>query len=362
MSCGGTLSPVMMVAGAGLLPGASSIAGLGSSLGVSSSLTSALGSFTSLPITNQFSNIVSSATGVLGSGVLENLRTMGADVFPALTNSIPSSFTSALSTIAPSGVFDGGFTGLIGQTASSIMGQGDLTQFGQIFNSAQGFVGQANQFINSNLNVGGISSTFGSLTGGMDNLITGSFSQVTEAFGAFGSDLSKLGNLIDMGNLTNLGNPSALVKQLSTVGGIVPGVETVLKQAGLSSADLVSLASGSFPGISDSTNKLIYEGLKTITGSELLQVKSILGVTVPNISNMAELLDPSKIFPTSFTTLTMPTPDGLRGIYTDAAGTVNTNLEKFLQDPAAPVYTGDDPIIRARLGLDLLGSGGTTLI
>ena len=362
MSCGGVLSPVMMVAGAGLLPGAAGITGLGASLGVNSTLTSALGSFSSLPITNQFSNIVTSATGALSGGVLDSLRTMGADIFPALTNAIPSSFTSALSAVAPGGVFDGGFTGLIGQTASSIMGQGDLTQFGQIFNSAQGFVGQANQFINSNLNIGGLATTFGSLTGGMDNLITGSFSQVTEAFGAFGSDLTKLGNLIDMGNLTNLGDPSALVRQLSSVGGIVPGVESVLKQAGLSSADLVSLASGTFPGITDSANKLLYEGMKNITGSELAQVKNILGVTTPNISSMADLLDPKKILPTSFSALTMPTPDGLRGIYADAAGTINTNLEKFLQDPTAPVYTGDDPIIRARLGLDTIGSGQTTLI
>jgi hypothetical protein len=47
----------------------------------------------------------------------------------------------------------------------------------------------------------------------------------------------------------------------------------------------------------------------------------------------------------------MPTPDGLRGIYATTAGAVNTNLEQFLVDPKAPVYTGDDPIVRARLGL-----------
>jgi hypothetical protein len=351
----------MMIAGAGLVPGAAALPGIGAGLNVSSSLTSAISGFSSLPITNQFSDIVTQATGSLSGGVLDNLRTMGADVFPALTNAIPSSFTSALSTIAPGGVFDGGFTGLINQTASSIMGQGDLSKFGQIFNSAEGLVGQANQFINSNLNVGSLSSTFGTLTGGMDNLITGSFSQVSEAFGALGTDMSKLGNLIDMGNLTNLGNPSALIKQLSSVGGIIPGVESILKQAGVSTADLTALASGTFPGLTDSANKLLYEGMSKITGSELAQVKSMLGVTTPNISSLADLLDPKKILPTSYTSLTMPTPDGLKGIYATATS-VNTNLEKYLQDPNAPTYTGDDPIIRARLGLSPLGSGTTTLI
>jgi hypothetical protein len=350
MSCGGPLSAVMSIAGAGMLPGAGAVSGLGSSLGVSSALTSTLGSFDALPVTGQFSNIVSSATGVLGSGTLDSLRTLGAGTFPALTNAIPGGFASALAPVASGGVFDGGFTGLISETASGIMGGGDLTQFGQIFNAAQGYVGQANQFVDSGLNLGGISATFGPLTGGMDNLITGSFSQVTEAFDAFGADLGDLGNLIDMNNLPNLGSPSALVGQLASVGGLVPGVETALRTAGVDSGSIARLSTGGFVDVGDRTNKLLYEGMTKVTGTDLAQVKNVLGVRTPGINSMADLLNPAKILPNSYTTLTMPTPDGLRGIYA-SANTVNTNIEKFFQDPNAPAYTGDDPIVRARLGL-----------
>jgi len=341
----------MSIAGAGLLPGAGSVVGLGSSLGVNSTLTSSLNSFDALPITSQFSNVVTSATGVLGSGTLSSLRTLGANTFPALTNAIPGGFASDLGVLAPGGGFGGGFTGLISSTASGIMGSGDLTQFGQIFNSAQGFVGQANQLVNSSLNFGGISTTFGPITGGMDNLITGGFSQVSEAFGAFGSDLGQLGNLIDMKNLPNLGSPSSLVGQLASIGGLVPGVETALRSAGVDTATITNLASGGLPNISDSANRALYQGMTQVTGAELAQVKSVLGVRTPGIDTMADLLNPTKILPNSFTTLTMPTPDGLRGIYTNASGAVNTNLERFLIDPRAPTYTGDDPIVRARLGL-----------
>jgi hypothetical protein len=340
----------MSIAGAGLLPGAAAVSGVGASLGVNAALTSSLSSFNALPITGQFSNIVSSASGVLSGGTLDSLRTLGADSFPALTNSIPGGFAGSLATLAPGGVFDGGFTGLLGDTAAGIMGNGDLTQFGQIFNAAQGYIGQANQFVNSGLNLGGISATFGELTGGMDSLITGGFSQVSEAFGTLGSDLGNLGNLIDMNNLPNLGDPSALVKQLSSVGGLVPGVESALRTAGIDSSTIAGLATGGFANISDSANKRLYEGMTQITGSDLAQVKNVLGVTTPGISNMADLLNPAKILPNSYTSLTMPTPDGLRGIYA-SANTVNTNIERFLQDPNAPAYTGDDPIVRARLGL-----------
>lgn len=351
MSCGGPLSAVMMMAGAGLVPGAAAIPGVGAGVGVSASLTNAVSSFTSLPVVSQFSNVVTQATGALSGPVLESLRTMGQD-FSALTNAIPSSFSSALSTIAPNGVFDGGFTGLISQTASGIMGSGDLSQFGQIFNAAQGFTGTVNQFINSNLNIGAISETFSKAIGGMDNVITGSFSQVTEAFGALGSDLSKLGNLIDMDNLANLGDPAALMRQVVSVGGVIPGVESALKSVGIDSGTIADLASSGFSNISATADRLLYQAMNTVTGTELAQVKNILGVTTSGIGSMADLLDPKKILPTSFPTLTMPTPDGLRGIYATVEGAVNTNLERWLQDPTAPAYTGDDPIIRARLGLD----------
>ena len=351
MSCRGPLSAVMSIAGAGLLPGAGSIAGLGSGLGVSSTLTSALGSFDALPITGQFSDIVSSASGILGSSTFSSLQTLGADIFPALTNAIPGDFVADLGVLAPGGGFNGGFTGLISQTATGIMGSGDLTRFGQIFNSAQGFLGQANQFVNSGLNLSGISTTFGSLTGGMDNLITGGFSQVSEAFGALGSDLGQLGNLINLDDLPNLGSPSALVSQLASVGGLVPGVESALREAGVDTAAIANLATGGLSNISDTANRALYQGLTQITGTELAQVKSILGVRTSGITTMADLLNPVKILPNSFPSLTMPTPDGLRGIYATTAGAVNTNIEKFLQDPNAPAYTGDDPIVRARLGL-----------
>lgn len=331
-----------MTAGSGLLQN--------TGVGVNTNLTSNLTSFGSLPVVSQFSDVVTSATGTLGTGVLDSLRTMGQD-FVALTNAVPAAFSSALDTIAPGGVANGGFTGLIGNVASGIMGQGDLGVFGQVWNTATGYVGQANQFITSALNVGtGITNTFNQVASGIDKIITGGFSEVTEAFGAFGQDLSRLGNLVNLNNLPNLGNPSALMAQLGSLTNGLPAVDQILQTAGVPASALSQLASG-IDNIAPTTQKLIYDGMKNITGSDLAQVKAVLGVSTPGITSMADLLDPKKILPASFPTLTMPTPDGLRGIYATTAGAINTNIEKFLVDPNAPVYTGDDPIVRARLGL-----------
>ena len=357
MSCGGPLSSVMMIAGAGMIPGAGAITGIGSSLGVSSGLTSVLGSFTSLPITSQFSSIVSSAAGTLGSSTLSSLRTLASSTFPALTNAIPSSFTSALSAIAPGGVANGGLTGLISSTAQGIMGGGDLSKFTQVFSSAQGFLGQANQFISSNLNLGGLTDTFNTVTGGMNSIITGNFSQISTALGPLGQDLQKLGGLIDMKNLPSLGEPSTLLSRISSLsGGSIPGVSQILSQAGVSNSTLSAIERGLGGSIDATAQKLLYNAMDQVVGPELAQVKQILGVasSLTDINKMTDLLDPKKILPNSFDTLTMPTIDGLKNIYVNASGSINTSIEKFLQSPDAPAYTGDDPIVRARLGLSPL--------
>ena len=352
MSCAGQLSALMLTAGSGALQN--------TGIGVNTSLTNNLSSFANVPVVSQFSDVVTSATGTLSGCVLDSLRTMGQD-FVALTNAVPSAFTSALNVIAPGGVADGGFTGLIGDVASGFMGDGDLGVFGQVWNTATGYLGQANDFVNSAINVGtGVLDTFSQAAGGIDSLITGGFSQVSEAFGALGQDLGSLGNLIDLNNLPNLGNPTALVQQLASVGGLVPAVESALRQAGATTTQIADLATGGISNLSNSANRLLYEGMTKITGSDLDQVKNILDVSTSGINNMADLLDPKKILPTSFPTLTTPTPDGLRGIYATTAGAVNTNLEKFFVDPNAPVYTGDDPIVRARLGLPPVADSGAT--
>jgi hypothetical protein len=71
---------------------------------------------------------------------------------------------------------------------------------------------------------------------------------------------------------------------------------------------------------------------------------------------MADLLNPAKILPTSFPTLTMPTPDGLRGIYASASGTVNSNIEKFLSAPGIPSTIGKQGAGIAEASLDIARS------
>jgi hypothetical protein len=68
----------------------------------------------------------------------------------------------------------------------------------------------------------------------------------------------------------------------------------------------------------------------TVTGNTLAQILKLLKVTTENINTLADLLNPFKLFPNSFQTLTVPTAKGSRPIYTDSQGDVNTTLIQLL--------------------------------
>jgi hypothetical protein len=74
----------------------------------------------------------------------------------------------------------------------------------------------------------------------------------------------------------------------------------------------------------------MYQAMTKITGTDLAQILTVLQVTTIGINTMADLLNPFKLFPNSFLSMTAPTAQGPRAIYVNAQGTVNTDLTKQL--------------------------------
>jgi hypothetical protein len=200
-----------------------------------------------------------------------------------------------------------------------------------VFSAAQGYVVTTNDYINSSVN----SQTYlGSTFTTMNSLFTGNLSDVTLAMNTFGSDLSALGQLINLNNLGNFGSPAAVFRQLVTLTNITPNIRSALIQAGLTEASIGDLTN---PNINLDTNvqRLAYIGMQNVTGTDLEQVLAIFGVTTTNIQTMADLLNPVKIFPNSFPSLTVrtynqDTTSVLRAVYDNNQGTVNSKLLLYL--------------------------------
>lgn len=290
-------------------------------------LTTAISTFNAAsPVANFLTAVANyTAASFANATTLSSLLTIGNTTIPALGDSIPAAFTNlvAVSTVPA------GFSGLIEQTGNNYLGNGDAGRFAQGFMAVQGYINSTNQFINSAVNA---QTYLGPTFTNMDALITNSISDVNPDFGNFSVDLANQGNLTNLNDIRLYGTPAGLLRQLAAegnmAGGVFGPVQTPLLAAGLSVNEIQTLLAA--PGtVSDNEylrlQQLAYRGMANVTGTDLQQVLSILEVTTPNINSMTDLLDQTKIFPNSYTTLLTPTPQGPVPVYgTD--GSVNMNL------------------------------------
>jgi hypothetical protein len=310
----GTLSSVNLIAGAGILGNVGGVP-----IGANSSVSNNISAYTSVPVVSRFASLV--ATGFVPLNIVSG-------TFPALTNSIPTAFQSNLGNAT--------LTSTTTIEVNNLLGNGDIGKFAQVLSAAQGYVSQTNLLIKTTLNATDANNVTGFSS--QDNLSTGGLSGVSQAFAALGVDLAQLGFLIDLNNLNNLGSPAALLRQIATIASTTPALNTALLNAGLP-ADLVD--DPDTAEYTDQQQRLIYQAMTQITGESLAQILRLLRVTTPNITTMADLLNPVKILPRSYNTLTAPTANGLRGIYINEAGAVNTKLETELPTSVLAPLTGN---------------------
>ena len=260
---------------------------------------------------------------------------------------IPSTTIVANPSLASYGNSINGFTGVITDIGNTYLGQGNTTVFAQVFTAAQSYINQNNSFINTAYN----SQTYlGSTFTSMNSLITGNLTDVNLALPSFGSDLSQLGFLIDLANLGNFGLPSTVFRQLAQVTNLTPRITVALKQVGFTTAQIERITDPDAT-LTDTEEAKLYRAMLLVTGQALQQVCDILRITLPvaginttqpenpGLLTMADLLNPVKIFPTSYASLTVRTYNQntvseLRSIYLDATGNVNSKLTEYL-----PRYT-----------------------
>lgn len=250
----------------------------------------------------------------LTANTVSTLINLASNSCPALADSLPTGY--------PLSVGLSLFTGLIASTAAADMGGGDLTKFVQALNQAQSYADQASIFINTAVNSQTyLADTFTS----MNNMITGGITEVNLATQPFGTDLANLGQLIDLANLGDFGSPLGLIRQIYSVTGSIPSVSVQFASVGIPVQVILNLTDPTI-SVVDSIQRLMYTAMTRITGNNLSQILSVMKVTTAGITSMADLLNPAKLFPNSFQSLTVPTKYGSRGIYVNSTGSVNQNL------------------------------------
>ena len=260
--------------------------------------------------------IVVGSANVLANTTIATLQTLASNSCPALADSIPQAFvnpyppTTTVNTVfsvtSPTAT-DSGLTGMVTLVTNSYLGNGDVGKFAQLLSAAHGYCVTTNVFINSAVNAenGYLGNTFTD----MDNLVTGDLTQVNLDTKNFGNDLAKLGECINLADLDNFGSPLSLLQRIIKLGGITTPIIVALANTGINENIILELGNPELV-VSDVVQKQMYNAMTTVVGDELTQILAILGVTTAGITCLADLINPVKLFPNSYATLTTPVCDG----------------------------------------------------
>ena len=314
----------------------------GNAITANTQLANNIASYNALaPMANLIYTIGQAASNVslsVNGGTLANLKAIGANISgnycPALGDSVPGNVSWTMG--------NAGYATSISTAASTQLGSGDFGKFAQAFGAAQGYISLTNGIINSAVNVNS-DDFLGPTYTGMDNLISGDISKVNLAFPAFGADLANIGCAVKFSTVDRIGTPASLLQNLAECGnmlnGSTPCVTAALKAQGLSDQNIADLVNGNVQSLFnpdgltqnqfDTLQRAAYPALLNVTGDCLTNVLEILDCTTPNIATMADLLNPVNLYPTSFSSLTLPTPSGPVLIY-NTDGSVNSSIEPIL--------------------------------
>ena len=358
-SAPGIYTPLQLIAGAGLLQN--------QGIAVPTALTNAVTSYNSLSlISNLMSTIAAAPSYGLSASVVTTLKSLGAGTCPALGASVPTASANTnplLPTSEP-----GGFGNLVANNAAMYLGDGEVDKFCQVFQIVSGYRSTTNTLICSAVNA---TTYLGPTFTTMNDLITGQATGVNLALKCLGRDLAKLGDAINLAKLEDFGTPTGLLQQISKLAGIKSGtvgvVAAALLDQGLTPKEIVSLCTpdsvnGALGGAGggngwaalpngavdpNELNKLqkkAYPALKNIKGTDLAEVLQILNVFTPNINNLADLLNLQKIFPTSWSSMTVPSTaprnnnvPGVNILIFEPNGSLNPLVENALNDSTSIV-------------------------
>jgi hypothetical protein len=203
---------------------------------------------------------------------------------------------------------------------------------------AMGAVDIANKYVNAAKSAETLSSqTFTS----SDALITGNLSAVTTDVPNWSEELAASGKLFNFAKLDSIGTPYAIADALIRVN-MLGFISDELEANGLS-ARLLSNAINDNPDqvLVPAVQKRCYDAFILVTGAKLGRILEVLGFISPGITNLGDLLDLTKVFPETFSTITAPNGNILSNIYnTDGSLTtytaaLATPLIAVIPDPQA---------------------------
>lgn len=258
---------------------------------------------------------------VADNGATANLYTIGSTTIPALGDSfagVTSNVTNKL-----------GFVNVLATQAEQEFGN-SIAYFASAFQLYEGWKTAANRVI-----VGATNSKTmlaGTYSNSLD-LITADITNVNRDTANWGRDLRNLGLSFSLQNLTTFGLPVNLLRAITDIRRATPYLITQLAVR-FTAEQINNLQNADYDATAEE-NQQLYEIFANTTGIHLNELLVELQVRTPGITKLSDLLDPVKMFPNSYSSLTVPfyTLDGPGGsnkifelIYSQNSTSVNIRI------------------------------------
>jgi uncharacterized membrane protein YgcG len=170
----------------------------------------------------------------------------------------------------------------------------------------------------------------------MNDLISADIAGISLATSVFGRDLITSGKAINLAKISTFGLPSNLLETLQQYNCITKDVSLAILASGLQLDELSQLLSNISSATKEQERRL-YGAFNLIVGDSLNDVLVTLNCKTRGVESLADLLNPQKLFPNSYQTLTVPVYNTTRAptnsktyypIYSN--GSVNGNLNSPL--------------------------------
>ena len=139
----------------------------------------------------------------------------------------------------------------------------------------------------------------------MNDLISADVTGVSLSTQAFGQDLINLGGAVNLSKIGLFGLPSSLLYTLQNNKALTRPVILALLLAQLSQQEIDDISSGNVTATTIQEQK-IYSAFLVITGKDVQEILKILNCKTAGITQLADLLNIRKMFPISYTSLTVP--------------------------------------------------------
>ena len=284
-------------------------------IGTSTSVSDFTGSGTFNTTCGGLSSITSLAYSKLNAGitpeVYNNILNIGSTTIPAIGGAKPSTYNRPYTGELTS---YGWLRLLALQAHNEFYPKGTLSysDFLNTFSSSNAFKQRQNKaiqaFVDSQTYLDGAYSN-------MNDLITGDITGVSLSTFYWGQDLIATGKAIDLKSIDTFGNPENLLRTMHKYRAISKSVSLALLSAGLDSSVIEFIVNGGTPTVEQQNS--LYASFLIIMGKDLADVCIPLNCQTTGLDSLADLLDPKKLFPNSYQTLTFPT-------YNTAPGPTNS--------------------------------------